>query len=308
MLRYLICISLICISLSQAQVGLANYEECNSNGIKHTDIIQTVSKLEDAIKKQQSQNLVELIRLPISLNSKDARFVIQNQTEFLEHYNEIVTPELKKIILAIKPEQVFCNYEGVALNNGAIWLNYDANKLKIIAINMPVNLKKRPSDFGEPVAKINDPKIWAKIINQLPQDQHHYTIKNLDNKYTPYIASDLDTEVTLYKADLNNNGYADYVFVHVCEGSMCSGGIDAVFEAKDNKLKRLDFAKAVINSFRISDLSKWYLLISKPFITRKHDTYYMHFYNHTSSQVCTYIWKDTALKRVGGNKKFCVSN
>lgn len=115
-------------------------QQCSANGIDYQQAVTLVLKLQTTVKQNNKKAVAQLIAYPLRINTfannKISHRYIKNKTVFLTQYNSIITHELKKRILALTPEDIFCNYQGAMISNGDIWFRSDNNtELKIFSIN-----------------------------------------------------------------------------------------------------------------------------------------------------------------------------
>lgn len=87
-----------------------------------------IKDLQHMVANDNKEEISKLIRYP--LNS-----TIKTKTDFLANYDKIITPKIKDAIAKANLKQLFRNYKGVMIGDGAIWIAQEGKDFKIIAIN-----------------------------------------------------------------------------------------------------------------------------------------------------------------------------
>ncbi|QOS98716.1 hypothetical protein JNUCC42_19990 [Brevibacterium sp. JNUCC-42] len=93
------------------------------------------SKLQKSISNQDKETVAELVHYPFNVNRAEKSWVISNQGDFINNYDQIVTPEVKNALLEQREEDLFSNDQGIMIGNGEAWISKINNKLGIYAIN-----------------------------------------------------------------------------------------------------------------------------------------------------------------------------
>ena len=81
--------------------------------------------------------VVRMVRFPIDIMIAGNRTHLKNRSELLKYYDVAFDPKVKGFIGTQKFEDLFCNWQGVMIGRGEIWVD-DVGKpptLKITAIN-----------------------------------------------------------------------------------------------------------------------------------------------------------------------------
>lgn len=87
-----------------------------------------IKDLQYMAANDNKEEISKLIRYP--LNS-----TIKTKSDFLASYNKIITPEIKDDLAKANLKQLFRNYKGVMIGDGAIWIAQEEKDFRIIAIN-----------------------------------------------------------------------------------------------------------------------------------------------------------------------------
>jgi len=87
-----------------------------------------IKDLQYMVANDNTEEISKLIRYP--LNS-----TIKTKSDFLAGYNKIITPKVKDAVAKANLRQIFRNYKGVMIGDGAVWIAQEGKDFKIIAIN-----------------------------------------------------------------------------------------------------------------------------------------------------------------------------
>lgn len=81
----------------------------------------------DAIQKAVTDGdkaaFASWVSYPIDLTVADKPMTIKDAKHFEEHYDAILTQEIKDVITSQKWSALFANYQGVMFGNGQLWLS-----------------------------------------------------------------------------------------------------------------------------------------------------------------------------------------
>lgn len=97
-------------------------------GITKVHALKIFLNLQYLVANENKEEIAKLIRYP--LNS-----TIKTVSDFLANYNKIITPKIKEALAKANLRQLFRNYKGVMIGDGAIWIAQEDKDFKIIAIN-----------------------------------------------------------------------------------------------------------------------------------------------------------------------------
>jgi hypothetical protein len=98
-----------------------------------------LSMLQTAVAAGSKANVAVIVKYPLTVHLlKDRKtLVIENEQEFLAHYNELFDIRLVSAIADLQKNGLFCNYQGVAIGNGQLWFRRTMGHCLIIVINKP---------------------------------------------------------------------------------------------------------------------------------------------------------------------------
>ncbi|MBN2892871.1 MAG: hypothetical protein JXL97_13470 [Bacteroidales bacterium] len=84
---------------------------------------------------QNKNNLSEMISYPIKANINGTKTEIANKESFVENFDQIFNKKISSAVKKSNYYDLFCNYQGVMIGDGEIWMGLVDGKIKIIAIN-----------------------------------------------------------------------------------------------------------------------------------------------------------------------------
>lgn len=80
------------------------------------------SKFQMHLKKNDRASLAEMLDFPQRVFLAGRREITVDKKEFIKYFDLIFYPEFKSLILSLKKEEPFCNWRGVGIGNGIIWI------------------------------------------------------------------------------------------------------------------------------------------------------------------------------------------
>jgi hypothetical protein len=116
-------------------------------GIDDPKLVETfVSKLQKAVAADDAAAVAALAHFPVDVTVDRKRRNHVSSDEFQKLYRQIFDPCLKRVVAAATIEDLFVNWKGVSLGQGAIWFGMQPDKtVRWFAINGPVD--------GEPLCE-----------------------------------------------------------------------------------------------------------------------------------------------------------
>ena len=96
--------------------------EGTTNEVEHF-----VLQVKTAILQQNKSWLAGHIYYPIQVQIKEQTITINTREQFAENFNAIFYEEFRKKISTFYAYNLFCNWRGVMLGNGEIWINNNNN-------------------------------------------------------------------------------------------------------------------------------------------------------------------------------------
>lgn len=113
--------------------GMCNIEAANFKS--QTEVTDFLVKLQNKAKLRDAKSLGEFISFPVRVNHKGTLKKIHSLSDFNSIASEVITSNVIDVILNQKPEEIFCNYQGIMLGDGEIWFAKIKGKTGIITIN-----------------------------------------------------------------------------------------------------------------------------------------------------------------------------
>ena len=116
-------------------------------GITAAQARSMLEALQNGLRTDDRARIAELVEYPLRVNSSGTHKVISGRSEFLSNFSSVFTSEIRQQVLAQQFDQLFVNWQGVMLGNGAIWFSgvCDSDspagtcrnlRVRIIAINL----------------------------------------------------------------------------------------------------------------------------------------------------------------------------
>lgn len=102
------------------------------------------------IDENNSQELAQLIRYPLTVYKNNDTLVINNSQEFLNNYDEIITTDYREGIVQEFRRYLFANYMGIYFGNQkSFWFYPDSNGelFEIISISNTDENRELPQDY-----------------------------------------------------------------------------------------------------------------------------------------------------------------
>lgn len=99
---------------------------------------QELSKFTESLKTADSaETLSPLISYPLKINQGSKKsFMIKNESELKVRFKETFSDQILKAIHDQDPKTTFCNYQGLTIGDGAIWINKKNGKTGIYVLNL----------------------------------------------------------------------------------------------------------------------------------------------------------------------------
>jgi hypothetical protein len=79
------------------------------------------NEVKTAIETEQPAALGQLVLYPIEIHVQDSVVTVRTSQEFRAQYGKIISSDVKKAVLAQKPDELFKNWRGVMVGRGELW-------------------------------------------------------------------------------------------------------------------------------------------------------------------------------------------
>ena len=107
-------------------------------------VFHFLTTLQTAVTHDDSTAVAALVAYPLSVNRPHGGFAVGNRRTFLLRYRQIITPPVRRAILAQVPDSLFANWQGLMIGRGDVWFGPECGAsapktcatLHIIAINL----------------------------------------------------------------------------------------------------------------------------------------------------------------------------
>lgn len=78
--------------------------------------------LQGRVTAQDAETVAALVSYPLTVTINGERVVISGEAEFVERYDDLITPEIAEIIMTQDYANLFVNQDGVMFGNGEVWM------------------------------------------------------------------------------------------------------------------------------------------------------------------------------------------
>jgi hypothetical protein len=244
-------------------------------GMAHHTVRETLSALQSAVRRGDAQDFAVHVDLPQTVLIDGDRTIVETPEGFRRHYREIVNERVRRAVMEQSFDELFVNWRGSMLGHGEIWFGRDGRVRCINNAPTDVRWHELPLRYLEPNGR--------EIIAPLPVREQTKILQKIRSATARTDADPLPEvgggmSLTVYEADVNNDGLKEYV---IAMGGMGSGGyssVEGVFQLARTGLVRLPFDEVVVQSlFPGEDMSRFHLSLSEPFLIRRDGTVYMGF-------------------------------
>ncbi|NMC31744.1 MAG: hypothetical protein GYA36_04680 [Veillonellaceae bacterium] len=141
-----VAILLLGVGLGEAQAAPANRYAVA--GIENAAEFETAfAELQKAVAANDRSRVADFVLYPLRVNGwwdelkGKGTFMFATKPEFLDNYDDIMTPQVRAAIVQQKVANLFVNWQGVMVGNGEAWLSVSAKDPKrygLSAINLGI--------------------------------------------------------------------------------------------------------------------------------------------------------------------------
>ncbi|MFZ3121564.1 MAG: hypothetical protein WA159_24970 [Variovorax sp.] len=123
----------VCTSHAQSPDRFANA------GTSEAAAHHFLESLQEAVARDDRQAVAALFSCPCTVWDGRRSVKLKRASDVPSHYDALFTPELKKMIAAARPADLFSNWQGVMLGDGRMWLSPApaTGQLFLTTINAP---------------------------------------------------------------------------------------------------------------------------------------------------------------------------
>ena len=123
-----------CFTACAAPNEQAKQCETSAN-LNYEATIVFAERLQKYVRSYKRKQVAQMVEYPLRVNlSSEKHIVVNNQKEFLEAYNTIITKQVRKNIINARAQALFCNSQGAMLASGTLWFRSVSNNPKQISL------------------------------------------------------------------------------------------------------------------------------------------------------------------------------
>lgn len=93
-----------------------------------------LARLKELVRQDKKTELAGLVYYPLVVTAGRATIRLTGQADFSARYSELFTPRVKETILAQRPEEIYADYRGYMIGNGALWFDDWGEGIKIVTL------------------------------------------------------------------------------------------------------------------------------------------------------------------------------
>ena len=96
-----------------------------------------LQQLQAAVAADDRNRVIAMVEFPVTIMVDGRRLKLRTRSQLLKYYEAAFDPKVKGFIAKQSFSDLFCNWRGVMIGRGEIWINGvgQPSQLKIIAIN-----------------------------------------------------------------------------------------------------------------------------------------------------------------------------
>jgi hypothetical protein len=102
-----------------------------------TTVEEFLKDLQHFVAADDRTHVAELVRFPIRITVSGKPLTLRSKNQLLKYYNIAFDPKVKGFIAKQRFSDLFCNWQGIMIGRGEIWINTTgkSSRLRIITIN-----------------------------------------------------------------------------------------------------------------------------------------------------------------------------
>lgn len=90
---------------------------------EHAKYHAVIVEFQKAVSAHDAAGAAKLISYPIGVKVKGKETVIKSAKAFEQHYDDILTPAIRKAVVNQSYEDLFVNYQGIMFGTGQVWVS-----------------------------------------------------------------------------------------------------------------------------------------------------------------------------------------
>jgi hypothetical protein len=99
-------------------------------------LFSTIKGLQEAAASKDEKKISRYLLYPVSINAHSGRKSLRSEKDLEASFAKIFTPKVLSTISQQKPENVFCNYQGVMLGDGEVWIGQRGRRIGVFTLNL----------------------------------------------------------------------------------------------------------------------------------------------------------------------------
>lgn len=99
----------------------AQQDRFSATGLGDSEILNFFNKLQAVVRSNDVQAVLRMIQFPLVVNQTNGPLLINNSKQFAAVYGQVFDRSLKSEILHQSYAELFGNWQGVMIGNGAVW-------------------------------------------------------------------------------------------------------------------------------------------------------------------------------------------
>ena len=110
-------------------------------GLTANEVRIFLQALQSAVGRNDTTQVAALVAYPITVRIGGQPTKLFTPTEFMDHYADIMSEHVKRVVEHARLDTLFTNYEGIRLGRGELWFagvyeeGQETYRVRIIAIN-----------------------------------------------------------------------------------------------------------------------------------------------------------------------------
>jgi hypothetical protein len=97
-----------------------------------------LSALVASVKAGDKAKIAAMVRYPLAVKTDKGQWAVRSSFEFVNTYDQLLTPVIKRAIEKQVPECLFANWQGVMIGDGEVWFEEQQDgSMKIKTVNYP---------------------------------------------------------------------------------------------------------------------------------------------------------------------------
>jgi hypothetical protein len=133
-LAHLIILTILLAGLVQ---GASGQDDPCIRAYGKAPVEQFLADLQHSVAVDDRAHVAEMVRFPVSITVSGKSMTLRNRDQLLKYYDVAFDAKVKGFIAKQKASELFCDWKGLMIGQGEIWIGTagKSSHLRIIAIN-----------------------------------------------------------------------------------------------------------------------------------------------------------------------------